>query len=515
MCGIHGIINAAPLSGKFNSPTYKKGTKEFIQHGFVAGALRGMDSSGMFQIDKHLTNYIHKLPVMGPIFIEDRVSRAFFNDVQTSPITVCHVRAATEGRITLNNAHPFYFERDNGETVCGVHNGTLTGWKLKAGKDSDKYGVDSEWAIQHIAQEGADAFEDFGGSYSFVWWDEANPTKLVFARNKERPMFFLRSKDKKQILFGSEAGMLSWLARRNDIEVEDETYFTKPGRMYSIDFDQAELSWKDLGELPEKKVVAVATSNHATAGSGRAGEGADSYYGRHYEAGESEFGDDDWRAWGHRGSGSSRTSYTSTATFPLEAKKLMIDTINEALRVARDKREGHTAKMQLAAEEAKAGQLPIVLQDMLQDPDDDAPFATGDLVKQDSDDLASLELNLRGGKFNMIAEKDWYSDHYASKEEQEHAKEARWFGEMAVCEPIMFDGPRMEIMCDVLDSEAEKRTLIGYIRGFDQMAFRSSMENKKMHVVIVGSSTGEDGEPEFVLSPLTLKGEDAILKMAS
>ena len=69
---------------------------------------------------------------------------------------VGHVRHATAGSVTDDNAHPFVVQGKTGEVV-GVHNGSLTGWRPTTG--TSPHEVDSEWALKLIADKGVDAFK--------------------------------------------------------------------------------------------------------------------------------------------------------------------------------------------------------------------------------------------------------------------------------------------------------------------------------------------------------------------
>jgi len=266
MCGIIGFINAMPLSGTTGERhvSYLTKADDVMTNGVVACSVRGMDSTGVFQVNGKGKVFVHKLPVNASMFIQDKVSKQFLKDTMTSPITVFHTRAATEGRVNLNNAHPFTALDSKNRLLVGVHNGTLSGWK--SAKDSGRFEVDSEWAMNRLAQDPFDAFEDFRGAWSFVYWKEEQPSVLYFARNKERPMWMLFTKNRKHAIFGSEPGMLSWIAQRENIDVEDTVYELPVDHAVIVDVhaDTLEIKHAFNSQLPAPKTVYVPTGSYSS-----------------------------------------------------------------------------------------------------------------------------------------------------------------------------------------------------------------------------------------------------------
>jgi hypothetical protein len=234
-----------------------------------------MDSTGVFQVAQDDKFYMHKLAVSPSVFITDKVAKLYLADAGKSPITVAHVREATSGKVSYSNSHPFIVDYTVGEeehALLGVHNGTLTDW-LRHNKDH-RFDVDSEWALNEIAIEKYDAFASgkFKGSYSFVWWDTEQPHILHFAR-RDRPMWAVRTKDKRHILFGSEPGMLSWVAGRHAIELEEEIYSMEQNVWHVVDTSKGELEIETRCQLPVP--AAATTTKPATTTGGFSG----SYYG--------------------------------------------------------------------------------------------------------------------------------------------------------------------------------------------------------------------------------------------
>lgn len=230
MCGLHGIF------------TNKKehNADSFMRNAFTANMLRGVDSSGVAQIDVDLNEYnYHKLPVSGNFFVQDGVADGILSAAsKAKTLTMGHVRAATVGKVSMANAHPFVVEQEDEEygsrVLIGMHNGTLTGWS--SNKNAKYYNVDSEWALNHIAEEGFDAFEDIRGAFCFTWWDSDKPTMLNIARNSERTLYVAMLKSG-GLAYASEAGMLYWLLERNKVEMDGPILELEAGYWYKFDVD--------------------------------------------------------------------------------------------------------------------------------------------------------------------------------------------------------------------------------------------------------------------------------------
>lgn len=227
MCGIHFTIS---------NDTFLLRGEDYFKDAFVTNQLRGMHSSGMYVVEKDGTILTHKAAVCGQEFIKDKDAIPLLTKVGRARVAVGHVRHATMGKISDENAHPFVIDREDGTQLVGVHNGTLRNWKLKEG--SNDVDVDSEWAFTKLAEYGSEAFKFFDGAYAFVWYDTATPDVVYMARNSERPLHYMVSKDKKSLIGASELGMLGWLTERNKIEgatdPKDRFKYLEAGKIYAI-----------------------------------------------------------------------------------------------------------------------------------------------------------------------------------------------------------------------------------------------------------------------------------------
>lgn len=227
MCGIFGIINGKHFRSASGNLC------NLVANGIMVNAVRGIDSTGIVQLDSKNVWY-HKAPVSGANFIQMPETSGYINDADNSHFTLVHNRAATEGKVAEENCHPFDHVGTKNNYVIGVHNGTLRNWK---NKDNANFEVDSDWALSRLAEEGVDALKKINGAYVFVWYDDADPGVLNFARNFERPMYVMFVKGQNRMIFASEFQMVTWLAARNNIDLESEIVELAPSHHYRFEID--------------------------------------------------------------------------------------------------------------------------------------------------------------------------------------------------------------------------------------------------------------------------------------
>lgn len=234
MCGIHLVINAN---------TYTSGLDKYMKDCFLANQVRGTDSSGAFQVLKSMNHAnksrnvdYYKDALCGSDFIDTKGGSDIIKNACNAVATVGHVRAATTGQITADNAHPFLTTRPDGSKIIGVHNGTLPSWRSKAG--AEKFDVDSAWLFSKLANDGISSFEGFDGAFCLVWYDSTKPNSLFIARNDKRPLFWAFSQSGQVMYAASELGMLGWLLSRNNVtpkRIGDYSYqHPEAGHVYEI-----------------------------------------------------------------------------------------------------------------------------------------------------------------------------------------------------------------------------------------------------------------------------------------
>lgn len=208
MCGIVGVISGEGTTGWTDR-------KKFMTQAIEVDTLRGVHSTGIFGVhtkNRHI-DYV-KRACPGYDFTQLRQVDKMLTDIDHYTFTVGHNRHATKGGINQKNAHPFHHGH-----IVGVHNGSLHNHHTL--DEGYKFDVDSEALFYHMMKNGAeDTIKRVRGAFCLVWYDSEDET-LSIIRNSERPMAMGKVRGKNTVLFASEMGMLSWLAGRNGMVLED------------------------------------------------------------------------------------------------------------------------------------------------------------------------------------------------------------------------------------------------------------------------------------------------------
>lgn len=252
MCGIFGVINRTGV--------VDTRLGDFFSNAAIAGAVRGVDGIGVYQIDDHTPSgkklvYTYKRALAAQEFMEEQNANGIFYDARKSFVTMGHNRAATAGVISDRNCHPFAVVRDDRSTFVGVHNGTLYGWDQEP--LASKCQVDSEWAMHTMAADGIkESIPKFYGAMAFALYDSRTPSKVYLYTNGERPLHFafVEGSAGSKVLVASEAEMLYWLATRNKLKVEKGVvYAARKDMLYTFDGNS------DLREYTSEKISSSAT----------------------------------------------------------------------------------------------------------------------------------------------------------------------------------------------------------------------------------------------------------------
>lgn len=464
MCGIAGVANSM----------YGTSTDRFVRDALVAGMLRGMDSTGIMQVDRNGKIYYVKEAVEGLFFLGNKVARQFIDDTCKSAITVTHTRAATQGKVNDDNAHPFVAHKGNAEPLVGVHNGSLTpAWRTKPG--AKDFEVDSQWALAHIAARGPEAFKDINGPFAFVWAEADKKGKLFMARNSQRPMHILFTEDRKSMLFASEAGMLSWLAERSNIKTQAEILSLVPDYLYEFDTNGTTVTFTKT--LLPKQTYAPAVVPAKPTGTTIIGTPP---------------------------TVSPLSSYTASAKLLNESGEAFIANIKLAaqgkLPVKKDVTpfKQNTKELGAAATTA-AGKGEVVTGQR----DDDAPFL------EDNSELVPL---------------NWFSPRLTKADERAHAIKIGFFRELQWFSGVAFDDQSGELLGDieVYDRKNGKQTYTAVLRGISPArAHNDYIDNGGPRgmkeggwVVITGSYADPLLGTVFVATEMNMIGKTAMIDKA-
>lgn len=230
MCGILGVINGE--KHRVNGARIE----QFLLSGCITGVLRGMDSTGIYQVQKNKNVRIWKKPVDGGTFIQLKNTQALFRSAEDASATILHHRAATHGTVSQENCHPFEHDSET-NYIVGVHNGGYAGFARR--EDGITFEVDSDWLYYQILKHGPakalGALPDTA-AYALVWYDQEKD-KHYMASNGQRAISFGFVKGKNLMLLASEHSHLYWLASRNDIEFEETLWTPKKGFIYEFSTD--------------------------------------------------------------------------------------------------------------------------------------------------------------------------------------------------------------------------------------------------------------------------------------
>lgn len=119
-----------------------------------------------------------------------------------------HARAATMGKVNIQNAHPI--EEGN---IIGTHNGTINAFRPPS-RLEDVHS-DSREFFRRINEKGLQkaVLEANDGAFAIAYVDRAS-NRFFLCRNKHRPLFIMHAKNNLRFFYASEKWMLETVRNR-------------------------------------------------------------------------------------------------------------------------------------------------------------------------------------------------------------------------------------------------------------------------------------------------------------
>tara|TARA_R100001082_G_scaffold62219_1_gene34825 strand:- start:4057 stop:5262 length:1206 start_codon:yes stop_codon:yes gene_type:complete len=224
MCGIYGIAKSptSDLSDKdFNK------LKKAIKLIAIDSEIRGNQSSGVATIGTN--SMIYKTLDESSKFVKSKHFRQALKELKDNNILLGHTRFATEGAISVANAHPFQV----GNTI-GTHNGcvyNIDEMQKKLGKNCP---VDSQLIFKSIDVNSdiQNAVKHFDSDFALAFVkDDINVLHLC--REENRPLYIGYWEDRQILFYASEEDFLEDAFM--ELELDIDTFPLETNTLYSYD----------------------------------------------------------------------------------------------------------------------------------------------------------------------------------------------------------------------------------------------------------------------------------------
>jgi hypothetical protein len=223
MCGLIGYITSLTNGFAFKEVDAFKGAMFLNQ-------FRGGHATGVVAVDNKLDTYTWLKSVGGPHKFFDGKDGSDLEKfiLNRAVLAFGHGRHATRGSADkLECAHPFEVEipGQKNQNLVFMHNGTLHMHQPMLREDPiHKFEVDSHWLATQIAKFGPEeALAKTKGAMACLWWNSHTQRFYVY-RNTERPLYYILSKDKTELMLNSEEASIAWCKFRyklTDFDLND------------------------------------------------------------------------------------------------------------------------------------------------------------------------------------------------------------------------------------------------------------------------------------------------------
>lgn len=178
---------------------------------------RGTDSSGVFDFDG--------------ITKDNSTFREFVATYDDSLLNgnkylIGHTRFATNGSVSVRNAHPFAYGH-----ITGVHNGVIRNFETLKVEYCNKKGVadmecDSEIIFFLLNEKGIEGLKELEGYFGLIWKDDREPNKLFFMQH-DCELAYSRVDKKNAMYLSSDSDDLGMALSSTDVivKVEEDTLY--------------------------------------------------------------------------------------------------------------------------------------------------------------------------------------------------------------------------------------------------------------------------------------------------
>jgi hypothetical protein len=247
MCGLVGVITK-------NLNGFNKDQADIFDNLLYIDALRGMDSTGVFLVNKHGEMDLAKEASCASTFRRQPEYRGMLTSaVRDGAAMFGHNRAATKGSIVDANAHPFVVD----DNITLIHNGTLWGNH----KELADVEVDSHAIAHVIHRNGGDvekALQELSGAYALIWHN-FKERSINFVRNTQRPLHWIETN--RGWIWASEGNMIDWiLSRYKNLGPVGEVKLLPDSE--HISFIQTASGW----DIKQEKIVLEKPRTYSNAG---------------------------------------------------------------------------------------------------------------------------------------------------------------------------------------------------------------------------------------------------------